>query len=380
MVTLNRGNQMHVLHVIATGARRGGETFASDLIRALARSDLAQQVAILHGPSEHSLDLPVPAMTLDPARAANPPRRFDLRLLRSLRKLISETQPDVVQAHGGEALKYAVATFLKPPPILYRRIGAVVPELRRGFRRWAFSAQMGRAVRVIAVSETVRRETIELFRIPPSKIVTIPNAIDPFRLKGSGDATAMRRSLGVRDDVSVLTFLGAFTWEKDPLANLEIALDVLRAVPNTIFLMVGDGPLRDEVEAACYRHRLADRILVLGSRADIGDLLAMTDVLISASKTEGMPANVIEAGMVSVPVAAYALSGIPEVVIDGKTGVLSAPGDRATLTSRIIDLLGDDKRRLELGSSARARCYELFDINAVAPQYLSVYREIAHGR
>lgn len=368
---------MRVLHVIATGARRGGETFASDLMRALMELDLVQQVVILHGGQQHSLDLPFPAVVLDPEGPVDPPRRFDLRLLRSLRKLISETRPDVVQAHGGEALKYAVTTSLRPPPILYRRIGAVIPQLRRGPRRMAFSAQMRRAGRVVAVSEAVRRETIEVFGIPDSKIVTIPNAVDSARLQRSREEAVVRGELGVPGDALILTFLGAFTWEKDPLANLEIASHVLGAVPKAMFLMVGDGPLREDVEAIRRVQPLADRILLLGSRSDVGDLLAITDVLLSASKTEGMPANVIEAGMAGIAVAAYALSGIPEIIVDGKTGILAVPDDRAKLATGIITLLNNHKERLEMGRLARARCHDLFDIKVVAPQYLSVYREIA---
>jgi glycosyltransferase involved in cell wall biosynthesis len=107
--------------------------------------------------------------------------------------------------------------------------------------------------------------------------------------------------------------------------------------------------------------------------------LTASDVLLFASRTdgmEGMPATVIEAGMVGTPVAGYAVAGVPEVVVDGVTGFLVPPGDVDGLTERVVQLLGDEKRRKAIGESARERCLAHFEIQTVAPRYISLYEQV----
>ena len=96
--------------------------------------------------------------------------------------------------------------------------------------------------------------------------------------------------------------------------------------PDLTHLIAGDGPLRDAAETEAERLGGGERTRFLGSRGDVADLLAASDVLLLASKTEGMPACVIEAGIAGLPVAAYALAGVPEAVVSGETGLLARRG------------------------------------------------------
>src|SRR4030095_10598744 len=99
-------------------------------------------------------------------------------------------------------------------------------------------------------------------------------------------------------------------------------------------------PRRAVGGAAATRAGVAGRAVVLGSREDVGDLLAASDLMVFASRTEGMPASLIEAGMAGLPVAATTLPGVPEVVVDGTTGLLVPPGDREELRGAVERLLG----------------------------------------
>jgi glycosyltransferase involved in cell wall biosynthesis len=88
-------------------------------------------------------------------------------------------------------------------------------------------------------------------------------------------------------------------------------------------------------------------------------------------------ASIIEAGVAGVPVAAYAVAGVEEVVTDGTTGLLARPGDQGGLTRRVVDLLADGARRRAIGEAAQERCGARFDIRSVTPRYRSVYEEVA---
>lgn len=371
---------MLILHVIASGARRGGEVFASDLIRCLRRhEDLEQHLAVLHAPSPEALavdGLPVRLLSSEAS-----PGRFSHPILRSLRKSVQELRPDVIQAHGGEALKYlSLLSLADRTPLVYRRIGAAVSEVRTNLRRALFAAEMRRADRIVAVAEAVRAETVEVFGIAASKLVTIPNAVDASRLEAHAGGGAFRQTIGLNPETEVISFIGAFTWEKDPVANLRVALRVLERRPNAVFVMAGEGPLRPEVEIIVSQSRHRDRVKIVGARQDVGDILIASDLLISASRTEGMPANLIEAGMLGVPVVSFAMSGIPEIVLDHETGYLVAPGDLPGLESAVLRLLQQQEIRQRMSLAAQERCLATFDINKVAPRYMQVYEEVVHTR
>jgi glycosyltransferase involved in cell wall biosynthesis len=372
---------VRVLHVLATTKRRGAEVFASELIGALDAAGLSQRVAVIRQ-TPLEVYFPVPWTTLDAAGTRMPGIRLDARTVRRLRHLAARWRPHVVQAHGGEALKYAVPALTGTGiPVVYRRIGMAPRWLRRGPRRAAHGWLMRRSARVVAVAEEVQRETVELFGVPPPRVITIPNGVDQRRIDATRGRDETRVSLGITPDTPVVASLGAITWEKDPLAHVRVTARVLRK-REIVHLWTGDGPMREELEAAGRELGLDGRLLIVGSRADVGDLLEAADIVLWASRSdgmEGMPAAVIEAGIAGRPVVGFAVAGVPEVIVDGETGLLADPADEEGLAAHVLDLVNDEARRGGLGAAARRRCLARFEIGSVAPQYLSLYREVAHS-
>lgn len=371
---------VRVLHVVATGTRRGAEVFASDLVRALACAGVSQRVAVLRGTcGEVGFDAPVTMVdeTQDDAGASTlgASRR---RLLR-LRHVAAAWRPDVVQAHGGEAMKHALSSLVGTrTPVVYRRIGLAPRWLHRGPRRAAYGWLMRRAARVVTVGDEVRRETQELFGVPASSIVAIPNGVDHERVEAVRGRDEMRGSLGIPPGRQVLVSVGGITWEKDPLGHLRVAARVLRR-RDAAHVWVGDGPMRPALEHQAERAGLNGRFVLLGSRTDVGDLLAASDVLLFASRAdgmEGMPAALIEAGMAGLPAAGFAVAGAPEVIEDGLTGLLASAGDEEGLAGRVLELLEDDVRRRALGTAARERCLARFEIGPISERYLYLYEEV----
>jgi glycosyltransferase involved in cell wall biosynthesis len=189
----------------------------------------------------------------------------------------------------------------------------------------------------------------------------------------------MRHELDITNDAVVTVSLGAMSWEKDPFAQLEIADRILDQRPAAIHLFVGDGPMQGAIEEGVERRGMGARCRVVGSRSDVGNILAASDVFLFASRAdgmEGMPATVIEAGMAGVPVAGYSVMGVPEVVVDGVTGLLAPSGDIDALTRHALDLVSDQARRIAMGSAARDRCRSCFDLKTIAPRYLELYEQV----
>jgi glycosyltransferase involved in cell wall biosynthesis len=369
---------VRVLHVVATNGRRGAETFARDLIRATEGPDLDQHVAVVRGSQVGALEFGVPTTLLGPPGGGPRSVLHPLRA-EALRRLLVRLRPHVVLAHGGEALKHAVlARGGLRCPIVYRKIGETLPWARRGIRRALHRALLRRASAVVIVAEALRAELQELYRVPPQRVVHIPNGVDPGRLRPTRSPDVVRGELGVGVGDALLTSVIALVWEKDPLSHLAAGAQVLSRRPQARFLLVGDGPLRARVEEEARRREVGDRILVLGSRADVPDLLGASDLLLLASaRGEGAPGCLIEAGMLGVPAVSYAVAGVSEVVLDGRTGLLARAGDLDALVRLALDLLADEGRRRTLGEEARAWCGQAFDIRTVAPRYLDVYERVA---
>lgn len=370
--------ELRVLHVVSTGKRRGAEMFASDLVGAMRLEGIEQRVVILRGAEPGDVPYEAPA-TIIGDDGENEALR--LRTIRSLRRLIDAWEPTILQAHGGEALKYSfLADRWAGRRIVYRRIGSVHPRTTFGVRKLAYGAMMRRASRIVALAEAGRRETIRVFRVRPQRIVTIPNGVDPRRVRSHRDRDEVRGDLGLPTEARVVLSLGALTWEKDPLAQVEIAADVVSRSQKVLFLIAGDGPLRSRVDAAVDRGGLRGRVLLLGNRPDPGDLLACSDLLLVTSRTEGVPGAMIEAGMVGLPVVAYAIGGIPEAVQGGRTGLLAPAGDREALTGHVLGLLEDEEARQAMGRAAVEWTLSRFDIGMVAARYARLYRDVVTAR
>jgi glycosyltransferase involved in cell wall biosynthesis len=368
---------MRVLHVVASAERRGAELFAADLIPVLNQAGVSQRVVALRQGTAPSVEYGGPTAVLRSRRRRLPGVRFDRQIGRQLRAIVNEWKPDVIQVHGGEALKHVVLSQRNGTPVVYRRIGSAPRPMTRGMSRIVHGQLMRRASHVVAVAEALKHEAIEFFAVPEDKVTVIPNAVDPGRLRPQVSRPAVREALGIPSGASVVLSLGALTWEKDPLAHLDVSKLVLADRLDAMHLFVGDGPLRPALERAVRERGLGGRVLVLGSRRDVPDLLAATDVMLLASRVEGLPGCLIEAGMAGIPVVAYALAGVPEVVVDGVTGHLVSPGDIRALARAVVRLLGDEDARKEMPVVARERCLRLFDIRTVSPRYVELYEEVA---
>ena len=351
--------------------------FAADLIRALSASGVDQHVAVLRGsqPLPAGFEAPVDVLSSGHGRQI-PGLRMDPMIAWRLRSLCRRWRPHVVQVHGGEPFKYAALVAGRRDRIVYRRIGLSPQRATRGFTGRTYRQLMRRCRMIVAVAEAVRRETIDEFGVAADRVVTIPRGVDPARVGSPLGREASRERLSIPTDVPVIISLGALSWEKDPLAQLEVMEGVRRVFPRSVHLIAGDGPLRHDVEKQADRAGLDGLARILGSRSDVADLLAAADILLLASKVEGMPGCVIEAGMSGLPVVSYAVAGVPEVVIDGETGFLVGPGEIGGLIDRTIELLRDPTQRARMGAAARDRCTAAYDIGVIAPKYLEIYEEV----
>jgi glycosyltransferase involved in cell wall biosynthesis len=368
-------DSVRVLHVISSNRPRGAQVFLRDLTRALWETGISQRVAVLRPTDGEMVEFGVPTIGLHRGRQRDQGFRSAWLSASRLRSFMHHWEPHVIHAHGGEPLKYAFSARPLSVPVVYQRIGSAHWKTLHGPRRAANSLIMRRASTIVAVAEAVRWELIHVFRVPPDRVRTIRNARDPRRLTPSRTRQQTRQALGIPPSAIVVLSIGALTWEKDPLGQLDVFQRSSAATPEALLLIAGEGPMRTDLEGEVGR-RLKGRVMLLGARRDVPNLLAASDVLLLASATEAMPGVLIEAGMLGLPIVSYAIGGIPEVVVERKTGLLAPRGDRAGLAAQLHSLLRDEESRRSMGRTAMRRCRDRFDIRSVAPAYAAVYGQL----
>ena len=193
---------------------------------------------------------------------------------------------------------------------------------------------------------------------------------------------SVRRDFGIPEDAPVLGNVGRFSVQKNPLEWVKVAALVKQAVPNCFFLLVGDGPLRNQVDSLLQESGLLQYTIMTGLRRDIPRLLSAMDVFLLTSLWEGLPRVIPEAMLVGVPVVSSAVDGSAEIIQDGITGYICQPGDIHSFANRCIDLLTDSEKRNRISKAARHFASQTFDLNHMVTQIDQLYMDllIKHGK
>ena len=338
-----------VLQVISSTARRGAEVFAVELAEALrARGRDVETVALTSARSPGDLDVPV--------LGENSLAPSTLRAL--LRKVASSS---IVVSHGSRSLPASfVAMVGTQRRLVYRSIGDAVTYASTPARRARVALYLRRATAVVVLWPDAAQLLSRRYRIPLEKIRVIPNGVPAatFAFVDRGRRAAARQRLGLDEDGSVALFLGALVPEKGP----QVAVDAVASVPRLRLVIAGDGPERARLEEHA-RERLPGRALFTGRVEDPASVLAAADVLVLPSRTEGMPAVAIEAGLSGLPVVATDVGATREVVIDEQSGILVPLGDTRALATGLRRALAEAD---EMGRRGREHCLRRFEIGVIS--------------
>ena len=229
---------------------------------------------------------------------------------------------------------------------------------------------------LIAVSEFERQRALG-HRIPPSRVVTIHNAIDVAAYAERARQPADLAELAIPPGAGLVAIIGRLDPLKDHATFLGAAALVARQRPTTRFLVIGDGPLRDRFQALARELGIAASVHFLGYRADCPALIGRADLVALSSIAEPFGYVLIEAMAAARPVVATRAGGAPEVVEDGRTGLLVPSADPAALAAGMLRVLADPGLAAAWGEAGRRRAEQLFDVRTTAPRLAELYRAVA---
>lgn len=210
------------------------------------------------------------------------------------------------------------------------------------------------------VSEAARAHALAV-GVAPGRLTVVRNGVDSNRFTPL--PAASRREATAN---AVVGYVGRLSPEKHPALFLRAAALVHARLPCTRFVIVGDGPLRADLEALAARLRIAHAVTFAGECTDMPARYRTLDLLLSTSWHEGTPLAVLEAMACALPVVATAVGGVPELVVSGITGWLTAPGDEAEMAERAVALLRAPDTMRRFGGAARERVKTLFSLDAHA--------------
>ena len=304
--------------------------------------------------------------------------KADWGVYRRLDALFRQYRPAIVHTHL-LGLNYAYPLMLKyRTPVrvhtfhslAWREIGV---RVGKWVRTLAFRYRIGRVIPVAIADEVARTiEQVYGYKNPP----VIPNGIPVDEYAPDPEKRArFRATYGVEPDALVIVHVGRFVELKNHALLLR-AFAQLRGEQPLYLWLVGDGELRGAMEQLARELGVAARVRFWGVRSDVADILNAADVFTLPSKYEGNPMSVMEAMAAGLPVVATAVGGVPELVLQGATGLLVPNENEQALFQALQTLIAAPDLRATMAAQARQVALERFDARQMTHAYESLYESI----
>jgi glycosyltransferase involved in cell wall biosynthesis len=356
-----------VVHVVAAGEMGGAERMLVDLAgtASTARAGVEHAVA-LFTPNEALRrmlrDAGLRVRDRGVVREGPLPylwRSLGPRDVAWLTRVLEEERADVAHLHTFASQVLGTRAAL--------RAGARVVRTEHSTRVyddpscWPFSRwSLARADAAVAISEHVRAVALKRAPWAAGKVRVVPNGVDVERFAPREDAKA---------DAFTFILVGRF----EPRKGVDLALEALATVPGARLDILGVGALRASLEAQAGALGVTDRVRFLGYAPDARPLLARAHAALCSSRSEGQGIALLECMAMGLPVVGFAVGGVPEIVVDGTTGMLCPPGDVAALGATMRAAMAAPSRLAAMGDAARRRVVERFSGRAMRDGYAAVY-------
>ena len=362
---------LRVMFVITSMPVGGAETLLVELIRRLDRERFTPELCCLKYFDRlgEVLAQEIPAFTGLLAH------KYDLGVLWRLTRLMRQRRIDAVVTVGaGDKMFWGrLAAWLAGVPVICSALHTTGPP---------DSVELANRVLApltdafIAVAKPHGQYLAEHEGCPAGKVVVIPNGVDLQKFHPGWPSRSLQEELGLASEAPVAGIVAALRPEKNHQLFLRAAALVHRELPRARFLIVGDGPRRDKLEALAAELSISDVVHFLGTRCDVPRVLSLIDVLVLTSHVEANPISILEAMASEKPVVATCVGSVQETVADGKTGYLVAPGEAGEVAERVVGLLKDRRRAAAMGRAARERVIANWSVDRTVRGYQDLIAEI----
>jgi glycosyltransferase involved in cell wall biosynthesis len=358
------------LHIDTARSWRGGQNQV--LLTVLGLSALGHRAMLVAHPGGELRRRAAEGLELLPL---GPSHELDLKAAWRLSRVLQRESPDVLHAHDPHAVamaSMAVSMLAKdraPALVASRRVDFRLK--RNSFSRWKY-----RQVDLFIASSNAIRDLLVADGLAPEDVVTVYEGIDVDRMEKIAPVN-LHAEYFLPHQAPLVGNIAALVAHKGQRHLIEAVPLVLREVPDARFVILGEGPLRSDLEQRVKHHHLERHVFLPGFRDDVLAAIKAFDLFVMSSETEGLGTSLLDAMAAGKACVGTSAGGIPEAVEDEVTGLVVPPRDPAALAAAIARLLKDQPLRARLGRAGLARVRERFSVERMVEGTLAAYRLVA---
>ena len=364
---------MKILHIISSSGMYGAEAVILNMSRTLNENSHSSILGVFSNSANPNLQLHETATAQGiESHLISCAGQIDRTVPSSIRELAARTNADVVHAHGYKADIYCYFALR----------GSVVPlvstchtwydnDLTVSLYGAADRFILRNYAAVVAVSEDVRQRLLKA-GVRKEKIHIVRNGID---LRPFCNAAPSLREISSPNNAPIVGLIGRLAPEKGVDIFLRAAARVVAELPATKFVVIGEGPDREQLELLIDELQIRKNVSMLGRRDDMPSVYASLDIMVSASRHEGLPMAILEGMASSRPVVATTVGAVPDVIVDARTGLLVPPENVEALAGKIMTLLNNAAQRENLAVAAKKLIEEEFSAGRMTTDYLHIYEQ-----
>jgi len=365
---------MFSLHVDTARTWRGGQNQVLLTVNGLR--GLGHRAALVAHPGGELRRRAAEGLELIPLA---PRTEMDLTAAWRFARVVKRLAPDVIHAHDPHAVAMAsLALSLGAASVQGAEAPALVASRRVDFhlRGNSFSRWKHRQVDCfIAASEAIRRMLVA-DGVPAERTATVHEGIDVEHVEAAPPVN-VHEVFWLPHHAPVVGNVAALVPHKGQRHLIEAAHLVVQELPDARFVILGEGELREQLERQVRDYHLEKHVLLPGFRTDVIGCIKGFDLFVMSSVTEGLGTSLLDAMACARPIVATRAGGIPEIVVDGATGLLVEPRDHHAMAAAIVRLLNDEALRRRMGEAGYARVGERFTVERMLAGTVAIYQRVA---
>lgn len=360
-------NKLRILHVSSAMSWRGGEQQLAYLVDEL--KDKINSVVLCSKGSEMEKFCIKNGIDYYSCKKRS---SLDIAFALTLKRLCKKLEVNLCHLHDAHAHTFALLAAAifnnKTPLILSRRVD--FPIKNNWFSHFKYNHKS--IAKILCVSDTIKKITAQGIR-DKGKLVTVYSGIDLNKFKTRTDK--LRKEYGIGHDVILIGNTSAIADHKDYFTFVDVAEKLSTLRNNLQFMIIGAGPMRNEIEDYVSAKGLDGWIKFTGFRDDIPEVMADLDLFLITSKTEGLGTSILDAFAAKIPVVGTAAGGIPELIENKVSGMLCAVKDVDCLAESIVELCNKPEKRIELVKNAGTKV-QAFSKKLTAENTLKQYQAV----
>lgn len=365
---------MRVLHLISSSGFYGAENVLLNLAKSLKEDGCEPCVVCIKGASR-----PDPEIYLRAEREGIKSkivygrRRLDFKIIRQIQNIVKEEGVDLIHSHGYKSNFYGLTAARRSGVPIISTIHLWTGEtMKLRFYEYLDRRWMVRKMdHVVLVSPTFR-DDVKKSNLASARISYIPNGIDTETFNPSNIHSDLRGELGLNNSL-VIGNVARLNQEKGHHHLIEAFEKAQSEIPNARLLIIGDGPLEDDLRAEVNSRALTGKVIFTGKRKDMPSLYKAMDIFAMSSLKEGMPMALLEAMSMELPVITTDVGAVPYIISNNENGIMIKAENPGILAEKIVSLLKDASMRKRLGWEARRTVLSNFSSASLYRRYFEIY-------